>query len=237
MRRKLFILSFFICLFINPFQADGAEQAYVGQCATGSFYNLIPSNNTPGSFLVSFSSCLDCGTLGVTSSEYSALIAGFRFGYRTFGDWDNGSNPVFAACPPGADWSAYDTDGDGVTNGTDPTPFLANAPDPDPDPDPSILGTCTSYVPNGETFGSIMTDIKTQLMSTELITTAENFFSWNGSAGTCPVWYLPLDKMHASIEPAAIDFQCSSAFALVLNIVSVVLSVSASFVAYRWAFL
>ena len=253
-----------LLLLLVSTQLNADNLYYANQCssyAESSSYTTSTVNVTHD--------CLDPygASLGSGQCTYTVLV-------------DYGHNRYFP-CPYGADWSGYDVDGDGVSNGADSDPYDGSSGNTGPDSDgdgtpddsdpcpndpwdecanndgdrdgdgqpdntdpcpddpndqcgPSDPGPgveCTGYTPSGDTVAQIWSDVGDQLQAAPVVSSVSNFFTVAAS-GVCPVWQMPIWESSVTI-----DFQCSDSMAFIMAVVSVVLFLGASYVAFRWAFL
>ncbi|MBQ0725491.1 MAG: hypothetical protein KBT51_08870 [Cycloclasticus sp.] len=83
------------------------------------------------------------------------------------------------------------------------------------------------------TFDSVLGDFTTSINNSAVVSSASNFFTVSIS-GSCPVWSTPAVWVFPSIN---IDAQCSPMMNNIWPYIAAILLVTASFVAFRWAFL
>jgi hypothetical protein len=89
------------------------------------------------------------------------------------------------------------------------------------------------YESNEKTYSGILGEFKNRIMQAPIATVGNSFFDIQLS-GNCPIWVLPATDLTPSIP---IDMQCSDAMNSIWPLVAAVVIASASFIAFRWAFL
>lgn len=89
------------------------------------------------------------------------------------------------------------------------------------------------YESNEKTYSGILGEFKNRITQAPIATVGNSFFDVQLS-GSCPIWVLPATDLTPSIP---IDMQCSDAMNSIWPLVAAVVIASASFIAFRWAFL
>lgn len=89
------------------------------------------------------------------------------------------------------------------------------------------------YTATTATYGSVIEDFQTDIEAAPFYAAATEFFDVTLS-GACPVWTIPATWVFPAI---AIDMQCSAVMEDIWPFIYAVMLLSASFVAFRWAFL
>ena len=138
-------------------------------------------------------------------------------------DTDNDGTPDSQdVCPddPFDECVANDTDQDGILNADDVCPT---------DPDNNCVN-CDIYLPTGDNFIDVFSDVSDTLATSALVTSVSALFTVSGS-GSCPVWSFQF--LEANF---VIDFQCSTAFRAMLVFAGYVLMFGATLVSIKTSF-